>query len=133
MRIIENPPKAELQKLQEVLEKERPEGIADIWVCFNPFYLAVEHAGSIVGVAAISSIGDVAEIYKIYVAPFHRRSGVARQLFDEALQRFRQHKIREVFVEIASEAGFLWLQSATSGMHLDHHYDNKYSFRLAIK
>ncbi len=130
MRIIENPPDAELQKLQKVLEKERPEGIVDIWVCVNPFYLAVEHAGSIVGVAAISLGGDVAEIHKIYVSPFHRRSGVARQLFDEAIQRFRQYKIREVFVEIASKAGGLWLQSATSEMQVDHHYDNKYSFRL---
>ncbi len=130
MQIIENPPKTALQNLQEVLEKERPEGIVDIWVCFNPFYLAVECAGSIVGVASISLGDDAAEIYKLYVAPDHRRSGVARKLFDEALNFFCQHGINEVFVEIASEAGRLWFQSATSGLVVNHYYDNKYSFQL---
>ena len=130
MQIIENPPKTALQNLQEVLEKERPEGIVDIWVCVNPFYLAVECAGSIVGVASISLGDDAAEIYKLYVAPDHRRSGVARKLFDKALNFFCQHGIKEVFVETTSEAGRLWFQSATSGLDVNHYYDNKYSFRL---
>jgi N-acetylglutamate synthase-like GNAT family acetyltransferase len=130
MQIIENPPKTALQNLQEVLEKERPEGIVDIWVCVNPFYLAVECAGSIVGVASISLGDDAAEIYKLYVAPDHRRSGVARKLFDNALNFFCQHGIKEVFVETTSEAGRLWFQSATSGLDVNHYYDNKYSFRL---
>ena len=130
MRIIENPPNSELQKLQEVLEKERPEGIVDIWVACYPFYLAVENADSIVGVASICLGCESAEIYKIYVEPCHRRSGVAKQLFNEALQRFRQNGIKEVFVETASEAGFLWLKSVTQGIKLDHHFGNKHSFRL---
>lgn len=130
MRIIENPPNTELQKLQEVLEKERPEGIVDIWVCLDPFYLALENSGSIVGVASISLGDEVAEIYKIYVSPNHRRSGIAKQLFNEALQRFRQHGIKEVFVETASEAGFLWLNAVASGMKINSYGGNKYSFQL---
>lgn len=130
MQIIENPPNIELQKLQDILEKERPEGIVDIWVCLDPFYLALKSEGSIVGVASISLGYEVAEIYKIYVSPCHRRSGVAKQLFNEALQRFRQKGIKEVFVEVASEAGFLWLNSVVSGMKINSYGENKYSFQL---
>ncbi len=130
MRIIENPPNTELQKLQEVLEKERPEGIIDIWVCLDPFYLALENSGSIVGVASISLGDEVAEIYKIYVSPSHRRSGFAKQLFNEALQRLRQRGIKRVFVEIASEAGFLWLTAVVSEIKIDSYDGSKYSFQL---
>lgn len=130
MRIIENPSDTALQKLQEVLEKESPEGIVDIWCLIQPFYLAAEDAGSIVGVASISWGDDCAEIYKIYVAPHYRRGGIAKQLFGEALQRFRQNGIKQIVVETASEAGFSLLRSVTNGMHVDDLHDNKYIIQL---
>ena len=133
MEIIENPSIEALQKLQEILEKERPGGIVDIWVCIKPYYLAVEHAGSIIGVASISLGCVEAEIYKIYVSPSYRRQGVARRLFDEALLRFRQYGIKEVLVETASQAGRQWFQSVTLDQRVECMCDDKYSFQLVCK
>lgn len=119
-----------LYELQDILTKERPGGIVDIWVCVNPVYLAVEHVGSIIGVASISIADDAAEIYKIYVAPSQRRAGIAKKLFNEALLRLRSHGIKEVFVEIASEAGLALLRAVVSGHQLHNHGDCKYGIRL---
>lgn len=136
--IIQNPPKPRMQALQDVLvtelegtiENKKKLGISDIWVSISPFYLAAENNGSIVGVASISWGCQAAEIHKIYVAPTHRKKGVAKILFDVALRLFRQNDIEEVIVEIASDAGGLFLQSATAGLCVKHWFDNKYIIYL---
>ena len=130
MQIIENPPMAGLDELQDILIRESPGGIVDIWVCINPLYVAAEHGGSIVGVASISMAGDAAEIYKIYVAPSQRRRGVAKKLFNEALLRLRRHGIKEVFLEMASEAGLALLQAVVLDHQIRKYDDKKYGIQL---
>lgn len=134
MRIIEDPSREDLQKLQDILEKNRQEGIHDIWAVISPWYLAMEHDGVIVGVISVSFYGnEAAEIYKIYVHPAYRRNGVARALFREALRRFCRLGIKQVFFEASSEAGLRFLQSETAGMKVDRNGYDKYIILLDCK
>lgn len=130
VKFIENPPESALQKLQEILDKENPRVLSDIWVCINPFYIVAESGGSVVGVVSISFLGDVAEIHKIYVAPSFRKRGFARMLFGEAIKCFRQRRVTEIFFEAASEAGLSLLRSATNGMKVECICSNNHRFFL---
>ncbi|MCA6217045.1 GNAT family N-acetyltransferase [Ideonella sp. B7] len=133
MHIIENPPVKRLMPLQEMLERERAPGIVDIWVCVKPYYLAIEHDGDIVGVASISMGEDVAEIYKIYVLPNHRRSGFGKALFGETLNRLFNSGISEILVETASAEGFALVKSSASNFQLVEYGPDKYGIQLNVR
>jgi ribosomal protein S18 acetylase RimI-like enzyme len=130
VNIIENPSESALRQLQDILASERPGGIVDIWVNFSPFYLAAEHDGSIIGVASLSVHDTAAEIYKLYVAPSHRRSGVAGKLFHGAIHRMRRSGKAEVHIEVTSEAGRSFFEALNLEYNVQEIDQGKYVIQL---
>lgn len=108
MKIIESPSEEQLNQLQEVLGNEQNAGIVDIFGPMVSVYLGAEDAGSLVGVASISLWEECAELYKLYVAPSHRRRGIGRALAEATIEYLKVRNIRELDVEISGRSRDFW-------------------------
>ena len=130
MQIIKNPSEEQLSQLQNVLNRESNAGIADIFGAQVSHYLAMEDAGSLVGVASISVHGaECAELYKLYVVPSYRAKGIGKRLFDETLRLLNEEKLTGLFIEIAGESRPFW--ESVVANHKTQWYDNN-KFVVAI-
>ena len=76
MQLIKSPTKSQLKPLQEVLKKEIGAGIVDIFDDVASFYLAAKDGENIVGSVAVREMEECAELFKLYVAPSHRRKAL---------------------------------------------------------
>lgn len=103
-----SPSKSKLQAIQDQLDKERDQGIRDIWVCVSPCYLAVEEDGVLVGVASLSLGTDACELYKLYVPSVHRGKGIASSLVEKAIEISKNIGASELQIEIAGESRGFW-------------------------
>lgn len=108
LKIIENPPVSELNKVQEQLSFEQGLGIVDIWCSLNPSYLLAVESGENAGVLSLSVGNELAEVYKLYVPKAHRRKGIGRALFNHAVSLLREQGIKEIGIEAVGDSHLFW-------------------------
>lgn len=130
MQIIKNPSEEQLSQLQNVLSREANAGIGDIFGVQVSHYLAMEDAGSLVGVASISVHGaESAELYKLYVVPSCRTKGIGKQLFDETIRFLNQENLTELFIEMEGESRPFW-ESVVSNHKIQWYDDHKFGVAI---
>lgn len=60
-------------------------------------------------VAAHSLGGQVAELYKLYVMPAHRKRGLARSIFAAAISSLKRRGVTDLHLEITDESFPFWM------------------------
>ena len=109
MQVIKNPSKEQLDQLQSILSGEPYSGIVDIYGVEVSHYLAIEDAGSLVGVASICILGtECAELHKLYVIPSYRARGIGTKLFEETLRFLSERKLNELLIEMEDNSQPFW-------------------------
>ena len=113
MKLISKPTRSQLAGLQQVLNSESDVGIKDLYGPLVTHHIGAGVSGvrsELCGAAALSikSMGGGGELYKLYVAPPFRGTGVGRFLVSESLVVFSQHGIEEVYIEVTAQSIYFW-------------------------
>lgn len=133
MRFIHPAPQYLLDQLQEMLSANSEPGIVDLWVddspVSRPYYIVAEDAGLAVGVASLNWGVELCELYKLYVAPSSKRTGIGTALVDKVLEILRERNVKTLAIEMA-EGSFPFWQKFAETHPLEPFYDNKYFYQL---
>ena len=114
LEIIENPPVADLNKIQEQLSFEQGLDIVDIWCFLNPSYLLAVESGENAGVLSLSIVNGMAEVYKLYVPKAHRRKRVGTALFNHAVSLLREQGIKKIGIEAVGDSHLFWNETISN-------------------
>jgi len=79
-------------------------------------YLVVEEDGGPVGYAAVSTVGEVAELQRVAVDPARRRTGLGRTLLDAVDDHARSGGATRVLLEVRED------NDAARALYADHGY-----------
>ncbi|EHZ2552405.1 GNAT family N-acetyltransferase [Vibrio vulnificus] len=99
----------ELKTIQNELSMEintRWPGIRDIYGGSTYIVAIVDSKAQ--GVVTIRDGEEFSEIYKLYVAPKARRSGIGKKLFYLALEHISQQGIMEVGIQAVGDSANFW-------------------------
>ena len=129
MKFIYPASEEQLSKIQRILDKNPEPGIVDIRASFNSSSIVAEEAGSILGVATIIWGDDASELYKLYVAPNHKRKGVGTALANKTIDILKEHNVKELLIEIAGESRPFWENFILNHRTINFDYD-KFSITI---
>lgn len=126
MIINQSPSAEQLRDLQDVLDHDEGAGISDIWGLLVSGFLGAEVDGRLVGVASVIYGENEAELFKLYVAPPYRRSGVGLALVEATLEQLRVRNLQELNIEVAGNGRNFWRRVA-AGYKCNSYGDSKFS------
>jgi len=128
VHIVVNPPDQYLDELQRSLDAEPALGIADIrgtHPVYPPTYFVAIDNDKAAGVATLRpSSESCAELYKLYVAPTHRRLGIGMKLVNHVMDVLKSEGFSELDIEIIDQSLDFW-KRVTEHRKCEPHYDGK--------
>lgn len=127
MNIIEDPSKADLDRIQQILDEERNIGICDIWAKAGGVYILLKKGTQVVGVAALNTAFNL-ELYKLYIVPDYRGQGHAKKLLNYIIGQLKSNN-EILFVESLLSSLSFW-QKVTLGFSITWYSETKFAIHM---